>query len=331
MSHNLHDKPSINVLFCGSTDISRLNSLSSAGKDPESTFLTPTVDAEIIQTGKVISTDEPPMTPDGIPTPSIIASSALDAMEIQSLIVNAGLKFKPKASYYETGLEPAKAGNMEVALPEIKSALSAGRDIFRLLKNCKGPIMMSESVPGGTTTAQMVMNLWGKEFKSSSSMKHNPVDLKERICKEVVKHHGIQSDPIKAVRLGGDYMQAITLSFLSNVDDEIVYLAGGTQMAVVWYIASELGYHMDNVYLCTTDLVMKDSADQIEGIVNPDHIIVSRLNYKLSEYKGIQLYADDNVREGAGLGGSTYFALQTMDDKSLMKRVDGFYSKFIHP
>ncbi len=330
MGSNGLKQPGINVLFCGSTDVSRLNPVSSAGKDQNSTFITPAVDAEIILEGKTLSTNDPPMTPDGIPTPSIITRSALQLMDIPTMVVNAGLKYKPETPFFETGLRPALAGNIKTALPDVKQAIKCGVHLNRLLKDIHDPYMLSESVPGGTTTAQIAMSLWGKEFVSSSSMKINPTELKSKIVLDALSIHGVQSDPLKAITCGGDYMQALLLAFLSSKDDDhTVYLAGGTQMAVIWYMALELGFKMDNVYLCTTDLVMKGSGEQIRNIVSDDHILVSRLNYNLSTHKGIRLYAEDNVREGAGLGCSTYFAIQNFGMDKLMASVDQFYSTFI--
>ena len=64
--------PEINILLCGSTEVSKIKGISAAGANPEMTFLTPALDAELIETGKCITMELPPMTPEGIPSPALI-------------------------------------------------------------------------------------------------------------------------------------------------------------------------------------------------------------------------------------------------------------------
>jgi len=78
------------VLIAGTTEVSLRSGITAAGASPEFTRITPTVDAEIIGEGKCLSTADPPMTPEGIPTPAIVSRAILDLTGLRSLIVNGG-------------------------------------------------------------------------------------------------------------------------------------------------------------------------------------------------------------------------------------------------
>ena len=149
--------PEINLLLCGSTEVSRITGISAAGANPDLTFLTPALDAELIDTGKCISMELPPMTPEGIPSPALITRVCSQITGIKTLAVNAGMKIKPKSTFIETGLEPAKDGSKEKALPQYDIAWKAGQKIGEMLEGRFDSVMISESIPGGTSTALSVM------------------------------------------------------------------------------------------------------------------------------------------------------------------------------
>lgn len=323
------ENPVLNVLICGSTEISKIPGITAAGRDPEATFETPSLDAEIMVEGRIIKGREIPITPDGIPTPSIVSKACLDLLGIPTLVVNGGLQRKPNCYYIETGLSPALSGDTKIALPQMAEAINFGTKLSEMLRNINKPIMISESVPGGTTTAQLTMRLWGKTFNSSSSMISNPGTLKDEIVSKALQLHGIQSDPLKSIKCGGDYMQALLLGILSNQDGKTIYLCGGTQMAVVWYIAKEIGINVDNVFLVTTDLVMKGSFNEITKIVKGENILVAETNFQNSKYHGLNEYSQGVAKEGAGMGGSLFFAQRTKSPDEVINAIERFYSRFL--
>ena len=122
----MENRPELNILIGGSTEISKIKGISAAGADPEISFMTPVLDSEIMAEGKCLSMNIPPMTPDGIPTPALISKACMNLTGIDLLIVNGGFHRKPKTQFYETGLEVARDPSVDVALPLFHKALESG-------------------------------------------------------------------------------------------------------------------------------------------------------------------------------------------------------------
>jgi uncharacterized protein (TIGR00303 family) len=322
----MNEFPDINILFGGSTYISKINGITAAGATEELTFLTPPIDMEILEEGRAKSIDAPPTTPDGIPSPSIVTKACLDMINTNSISVNAGLLFKPKSPFIETWLVPALDGSESIALPQMSRAVEIGKMLGRQYLTKGRKIMISESVPGGTTTAQAVLNLLGLDIKASSSMKNNPQNIKDNVIKKMIQRHGIQNDPLKSVNRVGDYMQSIVLGFLCENDGASVIMAGGTQMAAIYYMASELNFPMEDVQVWTTDMVMKESADTLNQLVPKENIKFSSVNFSNSTHVGLRKYQEGHVREGAGMGASLLLAKSKHSESEVWNSVDKMYN-----
>ncbi|MCL5881361.1 MAG: TIGR00303 family protein, partial [Candidatus Thermoplasmatota archaeon] len=145
------------LLLAGSTSVSKIPGITAAGATPELSFLTPAVDAEILTEGRPLSMNDPPMTPDGIPTPSIITRACLKVASLWPLVINAGMAHKPGSMFMETGLEPAGNPVNGEALPQLDRAIKTGIEIGKFLSRTFSDLYIAESVPGGTTTAYLVL------------------------------------------------------------------------------------------------------------------------------------------------------------------------------
>ncbi|MCL4320784.1 MAG: nicotinate-nucleotide--dimethylbenzimidazole phosphoribosyltransferase [Candidatus Thermoplasmatota archaeon] len=325
----MNRKPDINLIIAGNTQISLIPGITSAGQTPDLTFLTPALDSEILVEGECKSLDVPPMTPDGLPTPSLIARACLDISGLETLVVDGGMGIKPKCAYLHTHLNPARDGRKEMALPQASLAVSTGRYIGKtLLKNGRS-IMISESIPGGTTTAQSVLSLLGLDIKTSSSFRINPTNLKSDVIEEMIQRHGIQNDPLKSISRVGDYTQEIALGIISENEDSKIVLSGGTQMATIYYIASSMKLPVDNLEVWTTKQVMKDSRKTMEYLVDPDHLRFSRTDLTKSRFDGIRRFEDGYVKEGAGMGGSMVLAEMEASTERIIKSIDDVYESFM--
>ncbi|MCL6015126.1 MAG: nicotinate-nucleotide--dimethylbenzimidazole phosphoribosyltransferase [Candidatus Thermoplasmatota archaeon] len=325
----MNRKPDINLMLAGSTQISLIPGITSAGKTPELTFLTPALDSEILVEGECKSLDVPPMTPDGLPTPSLISKACLEISGIETLVVDGGMGIKPQCTYLHTGLEPARDGRKEPALPQASLAVSTGRYLGKLLLKHGRSVMISESIPGGTTTAQAVLSLLGIDIKTSSSFQINPSGLKDKVIGEMIDRHGIQNDPLKSISRVGDYTQEIALGVLSENEDSRIILSGGTQMAAIYYIASMLKLPMDNVEVWTTKQIMTDSRITMEYLVDPDHLKFSRTDMRKSRFDGIRRFEDGYVKEGAGMGGSMVLAEMEANSDRIIDSIDNIYKSFM--
>lgn len=319
---------SVNILLAGSTEISKIPGISVAGSTPEMSMITPALDVEILMEGKCISMDIPPMTPDGIPTPSLITRACNEITGIEVFPVNAGMGHKPETYFYETGLKPSRDPRKETALPDIGRALGAGKHLASIMKG-KERIILSETIPGGTTTAFTVVYNFVKEFRSSSSLQNDPQDAKMEIFKNAKERVGSLREPMEILKEMGDYMQAIALSFIEHSENREIILAGGTQMGAVYFLAKQMGYNMENVHLYTTDSVMRHRGKEMEMIVPKDRIKHGTIDFEKSIHSGLRKYAQENVREGAGMGAAILLALRQESKEDILKRVDDLYSKFL--
>ncbi len=317
-------------LINGTTEISRINGISAAGANPDITMLTPTLDSEIISAGRCLSLDVPPMTPDGIPTPALITRSSLSDIPIESLIIDAGFSVYPKVPFFHTGVGTSRNPAKEPALPDFDRAFNAGRHIAKTVFRHYGVIALGESIPGGTTTAFLMLRALGLDVPTSSSLPHDPTGLKETLWKDVKARSDIEKLSVeKKIAEVGDYTMAMILGILSDLDEKPVLLFGGTQMATV-YRLSELIGQKSNKYLCTTGWVYRHRKETIEMLVeDSDRLVVSNISFKNSRHEGLRKYDDGHVREGAGMGGSFMLGAVKKDEESIYSQTDRFYDTFL--
>ncbi|MGC8609017.1 MAG: nicotinate-nucleotide--dimethylbenzimidazole phosphoribosyltransferase [Thermoplasmata archaeon] len=313
------------ILLAGYTEVSTIEGISSAGSSPDEMKLTPALDAEIIIKGKTISTNEPPMTPDGIPTPSIICRAAMNVSGLDAMIIDAGLTVFPRVPFFYTGLGGANKPTSDDALHEIGRSFEFGKYIGRLLDQSYDTLIIGESIPGGTTTAYMTLRSEGYDLKTSSSMPGDPQDLKEDLFVESGSRH-IKS-PYERMKKYGDYMMALSVSISSQFSGTIVF-GGGTQMANV--------YHLDNLmngtdrerYVSTTSWVMRHRPETMHALVPDSRLLVADLDFSRMKNYGLTRYEDGNVREGAGMGAASYYALLKHSKKDLYDEIERCYESF---
>ncbi len=313
------------VLLAGYTDISMVNGISSAGASPDMMKLTPVLDSEIIAAGRTISTNEPPMTPDGIPTPSIITRAALNVSGLNVLIVDAGFRVFPAVPFMYTGLGGARNPVSVDALQHAEKASEYGRIIGKYLDRSYSTLILAESVPGGTTTAYLTLRSGGLSLETSSSMPGDPHDLKE----EIFRKSGslMISSPGERIKKYGDYMMALSVSISSEFSGTIIY-GGGTQMGNVYDLDRRINGYNDRRYVSTTSWVMKHRPGTMHALVPDDKLLVADLDFSGMGRAGLRKYEDGNVREGAGMGASSYYALLDHPEDDLYAEIERNYEKF---
>ncbi len=319
--------PEINILLGGSTEVSRIKGISAAGTNPDMTFLTPALDAELIDTGKCITMELPPMTPEGIPSPALITRVCSLITGINTLTVNAGMKVKPRITFIETGLEPARDGSLEKALPQFDIAWKAGQKIGEFLEGRYDSVMISESIPGGTSTALSVMRYFDGKIRTSSSFMNDPLDIKENYVKKVHERTGKINSPERAMEEAGDYTQVIAVSILDRLKNTETVLAGGTQMSAVYRLAALMKLNMEKTRLWTTDLVYSHRKGDILSMVPENRISAYGLNFSGSMHWGLREYGKGEVREGAGMGGFLNLAGKLITHDDLLSRIDAGYTR----
>ena len=320
---SIKDKRFMALYFIGSTWISTIPGISIAGASRELTLYTPAIDVEYLVHGIPKSTNQIPVTPEGIPTPALITRAALITSRISYLIVNTGSYIEPKVPHIalpsrcvgeRIDVRKALPYNTVEALYDeactLANQLSGNTDVF----------ILGESISGGTTTALGILtalgyNAWGLV---SSSAPKNPHNLKEEVVRKGLSRVDKLpvKDPFRAVSLVGDPAHISIAGFLACALRRglKVILAGGTQMAAVLGLIKHLGMStLEGVAVGTTRWILEDKSSNIIELVRmiaPEvPIIAFNLNFSKSPYRGLRYYEKGYVKEGVGAGGTSIAAL----------------------
>jgi len=328
---------SLFLLVLGNTEISTVQGISVAGATPELTKLTPVADAEYLFHEKPLTIDVIPVTPEGHPTPAIITKAARELANFPVLVVRGGTYLAPLVPHVHISDAIGRDFRKEPALPEfgdiIKRAKLFGEE---LNKTPIKELVIGESTPGGTTTAQAVLWALGYDAKTSSASPDNPQSLKEKVIAEAFERAGIEKgqlrdNPLEALRQFGDPMMATVIGIALGFRRDIV-LAGGTQMLAVSALLKALGEDLSRFMIATTKWVANDkSATFIEtakeiGIIS----YAADLDFSKSEFKGLQDYEKGYVKEGVGAGGATWLAIKAgFSPEDVSEKVEELYRRLI--
>lgn len=318
------------------TDTCTIPGITIAGKNPALLQYTPPADAEFLNFGYCRCINAIPMTPDGKPTPALLTKTALEAASISNIVINAGSKILPKLPYFETGLPFGKniATGPAMPLDAVTHAVEYGRMIGRSLGSITDCLVVGESIPGGTTTAQTVLTSLGINANVSSSMQDNPRALKNEIASAAAKRID-SKNPFDVVANGGDPMIPTIAGILSTASSLTkVILAGGTQMAAVMAFSKITGCNKNNTAIATTSYVTEDkTANFVDTITQIDSIPIfsTRLALKDSKIDGLRSFANGFVKEGVGAGGASLAAMLKVgiDSNQLLQLTEKQYEDTI--
>ncbi|MEW6043282.1 MAG: nicotinate mononucleotide-dependent phosphoribosyltransferase CobT [Thermoproteota archaeon] len=333
---SLQNKRFLFSLVISYTDTCTIPGITVAGKNSALLQYTPPADAEFLNFGYCKCINIIPMTPDGKPTPALLTKTALESASIPNMVISAGSKIQPKLPYFETGLSFGKNIAVEPAmsLDDVTHAVEYGRMLGRCLGSTTDCLVIGESIPGGTTTAQAVLASLGIDGQVSSSMPDNPVSLKSEIAYKVVRRN-TSRNPFDVLANAGDPMIATVAGIISTASAQTkVILAGGTQMAAVLAIGKLTGYNKDNLAIATTSYIIEDkTANLVDTVDQIDQIpvISTRLALKDSKIDGLKAFASGFVKEGVGAGGASLAAMLKVgtDSRQLLELAEKQYEDTI--
>jgi uncharacterized protein (TIGR00303 family) len=302
-------------LFISNTDIARVPGLSVAGANVDVLPYTSPADADVIRFGRPLSIDCFPMDPDGHPTPALITRAAVTTADIPLCVVRAGSALPPAPPYVELCSSPGGDPRVIASVGDVKKIFDCAGSLAGNVTKAVGRVMLAETIPGGTTTALLVLRALGYDCMVSSASNINPISLKESIWRDAsgrlgIETGGFKNNPLRAISELGDPMQAAVLGFIigSEKRTEIV-LAGGTQMLAIAACLRAMGNDR-KITVATTRYVMDDrtsSFSELARLLDVD-TYAAPLDFSGSPHKGLRDYEEGFVKEGVGAGGSVLYA-----------------------
>jgi uncharacterized protein (TIGR00303 family) len=312
------------------TEIATIPGISVAGATPELTKFTPPADVEYVLHGKPLCIDAIPVTPQGHPTPAIITKASYELAGFAILPVRGGSILPPQTPYVEVTDKPGKDFRFGRAIVDVERIIQKGRMLgTQLEKMGFEELIIGESIPGGTTTAQAVLTAFGYDARTSSASPENPRRLKEEVVEMGLKRVKELSDPWEIVSEVGDPMLATVLSVSLGFGKKIV-LAGGTQMLAIAAALKAMGEDLNRFLIATTKYIVNDSSATFADTADEIGIDfwAAKLDFSQSKYKGLMDYERGYVKEGVGAGGSVYLAEKRgVSTKEVIRKVEDLYSQ----
>ncbi len=316
-------------LVIAGTETSQIEGISAAGINSKARRKTALADAEFLLFGP--SKDHKyklPFLNAGV-TPALISYVCSKLICACPIVIPIGIKEKPYFNHLvvENSLAgPAKCLSTGKSMHK-ERVLSLYKKGFEIGKSTKQSIFISESVPGGTTTAQAVMEAFGLNVNNliGSSLINPPRALKTKVIKAGLANANLKNkfDSLDVISTVGDPFQAFSMGLLigARLAKQSVVLSGGSQMLAVILLALELIDSKDKqefiefVFIATTGwLVKDDSLGDLLDLISEKHNVnllglASSLNFKSSRYKELSDYEIGYVKEGVGAGGISILAL----------------------
>ncbi len=334
-------------LCLGSTSISDLEGISAAGSTPEFRRLTPAADAEALVLGQTRTLEKLPVSPLGVVSPVVITRACLELSKISPVVVDCGAFVPPKIPHLLAGDCHAASVSSGRAMPlnMVSTLFAKGFDFGTEQSVNQCTMIISECVPGGTTTALGVLLALGYDAQDSlsGSIPSCNHEMRLHLVEQGLRQSGIKSphaNPFEILAAVGDPMQPFVLGMvLAACRTRSVILAGGSQMLAIYALcaalATEYGIEIENakIGVITTKWVAFDQyariADLSKQVGAP--LCASSPNFLLSRHAGLQAYEAGNVKEGVGAGAAMALAYQVLqgDRDLLMRKIDQSYDDMV--
>lgn len=323
------------ALVVGTTETANINGISAAGADPALLAHTPSADAELLVYGDTVYAPAVPVSPDGCPTPALITRAVHELRGLDPLIVDGGLAVPTAAPTVDVDATPG--ADIRAQTP-VADALTVFENAKRIGQAVEGPLVVGESIPGGTTTALGVHRALGEPYGVSSSLPQNPLTLKRRVVNEALAASDVEpgtlaGDPLAALsRMGDPVLTTVTGLVVGAAErDTAVTLAGGTQLLA----AAALVRHADidhPLTLATTSFV--DGDDSIDLAAACDalalDLVVTDPGFDQLDHCGLAHYAAGVGKEGAGMGGALALARKAgIEMSTVRERILACYDQVI--
>lgn len=314
------------------TDTGLQPQISAAGTTQKARRTTALADGEYLHSGANYQYPLPPL-PAGV-SPAVITRAILTYCDIPLQLLSTGL---PSAlcvphillpTVLAKDLSTGAAMSVQQATQLFNSGYEQGQQLGSTSPNSYW--IVSESVVGGTTTAQAVLTALGYQVAGKMSSSHLVSNHQQKqalvqagIQRWRSRHFGSSTSPLEMTRFAiahpieaaaalGDPMQLVAAGMMLSISQSAgVLLAGGAQMLAVYALARAIAqaqnilWNPHQVVVGTTRWVIEDtSADTIsiaQALQAP--YIASQLSFARSPYVRLRAYEQGFVKEGTGAGG----------------------------
>ena len=325
------------LLFISETALAKIPGLSAAGANLDALPYTAPADADMLFYDRPKVAPSLPFDPFGHPSPALVTRASLLEAGFDAATVRVGTSIAPASPHETISEDIGRDMRFEAAVPGYEeiarrsAELAAGLD-----KNIK-QVVLAESVPGGTTTALLVLRALGHVGTVSSVGPENPLSLKEQIWRDTAKRIGIKEGGMKGLGLKaaaelGDPMQVAVAAYAAALPDEVkVTLAGGTQMMAVAALLRDMGVERD-ILVATTKYVHIDPTSCLEEYAAKIGVrwYAAPLDFTKSRFPGLADYEKGFIKEGVGAGGAVWYAQQLgVSMERIQSRTEALYEKML--
>ncbi len=320
------------LLVIGNSKIAEIPGLTVAGSSADLIKYTPVADAEFLYYDIPRTINEIPVTPEGHPTPGLITKALNRILKIPVIVIRSGTIIEPSIPFIQITPNQGRNITLEPGVIDLNEIEERARILANNIGSKGEPIMIGESIPGGTTTAMAVLNALGFDSITSSSSDSNPVQLKKEIVGRAIARlrdkYGMKNLDKRTVSVEvSDPVLSFISSFINNYSGEVI-LAGGTQMLAVYAMSSR----EDDVRIYTTKYVAEDPSASFKKTANELGVRFEKTHTDLSfsRFKGIRDYEHGIVKEGVGAGGFLVQAEKLgIGEQNIINYIDEAYENVI--
>ena len=338
-------------LILAGSQTAEIEGISSAGSTPVSRRYTAVADAELLLRGPMYPKRWPlPPLPAGV-SPALISYVASSFLKIKPTIISAGLLQSPSFRHVcieSPPLGPARclsSGNaMDISRVEL--LLDGG---FNIGKKLRKSLLITECVPGGTTTAFAVLSGLGINVNGliSGSHRNPPSELKTKIVNEGLKAAKLKKNPSSLTLMAavGDPFQPIAVGLLLGAIEsgQDVLLGGGCQMLAVLALAlnevesESRSKFIEKILIGTTSWLVDESLSSSKKRNSFIHLmnhvakhfkvnilgLASGYRFNDSNQKVLRDYEAGYVKEGVGAGALSLLAqIKGLTQREMIKKCD---------
>ncbi len=343
------------LLLLAGTRTAECKGISSAGATSQSRKYTALADAELFLYGPrgKRKFSLPPLKA-GV-SPALISYVARQWIAVEPSVLAVGLYQQPSfpclvVEPHDLGPSACITTGKAMDISRVNALWERGKEIGMELK---GPLILAECVPGGTTTAQAVLTGLGISVADliSGSSRNPPIALKTRVVTEALRAGacGDSTSPKNLVAAIGDPFQPLAVGILLGALEvcQPVLLGGGSQMMAVLALAlASLPYDLrqklvklvvigTTAWLVDETIKLKTGVSSLELLMNriSDHFHVSLLgiatglHFYSSAHQALRDYEIGFIKEGVGAGALALLA--QLGGASLQDLVDACDKAFL--